>query len=416
MAPLTVREEVALAVAAVVALALLVRAIRRRRALVRRLAVVATRLEHGGSPATEGWGGVERALARLEHAADEGALRVAESSEAAHRLSAVLDQLGVAVLLWDDVAGEAYSNEHAAELQGEPLAAEVMTRLRDEALAGRPASQPVELFGPPPRTLAASAFPLDDGRRTTGAAVVVEDVTARRRLEAMRRELVDDVARELAQPVVGIELLADTVVAERDPVVIRRLLQRLRAEAGRANRAVADVLELVRLETAAPSAGPSTPIGLVVAEAVDAVRPEAAARNVALDVEEPPAGLTVIGDRRQLASAIRRLVDNAVRYSNDGGKVSVKVGHHAGQVGVVVRDEGMGIAPRDLGRVFERFYRTEGARARHAEGAGLGLSIAAEVAAAYGGQVAVDSEEGGGSIFTLRLPAGLAATALKAAG
>src|SRR5439155_4578890 len=138
-------------------------------------------------------------------------------------------------------------------------------------------------------------------------------------------------------------------------------------------------------------------LGLVVAEAVDAVRPEAAARNVVLDVEEPPAGLTVLGDRRQLASAVRRLADNAVRYSDAGGTVSVKVGHHAGQVAVVVRDEGMGIAPRDLGRVFERFYRTEAARARHAEGAGLGLAIAAGVASAHGGQVAVDSEEGRGS-------------------
>ena len=125
-----------------------------------------------------------------------------------------------------------------------------------------------------------------------------------------------------------------------------------------------------------------------------------------MDVAEPSRRLTVRGDRRQLVSAVFNLLENAVKYSDDGSQVTVAVATDDADVAISVADRGIGIPARDLERVFERFYRVDRARSRETGGTGLGLAIVRHVAANHGGSVTVTSAEGEGSTFVLRLPAG----------
>jgi two-component system sensor histidine kinase SenX3 len=123
-------------------------------------------------------------------------------------------------------------------------------------------------------------------------------------------------------------------------------------------------------------------------------------------VDEPSSRVTVLGDRRQVVSAIANLVENAVKYSEPGSEVSVRSRTDGHWVDIEVVDHGIGIPTRDLDRVFERFYRVDRARSRETGGTGLGLAIVRHVATNHGGSVQVRSQEGAGSTFTLRLPAG----------
>jgi two-component system, OmpR family, sensor histidine kinase SenX3 len=138
---------------------------------------------------------------------------------------------------------------------------------------------------------------------------------------------------------------------------------------------------------------------------VERVRVQAERRSVTIDVSEASRGLTVIGDRRQLASAVESLLANAVAHSQAGSVVQVGTWTDGESVDVAVRDRGVGIPTRELDRIFERFYRVRG-RSDDEPGAGLGLAIVRHIASAHGGEVRVSSEEGVGSTFTLRLPAG----------
>jgi two-component system sensor histidine kinase SenX3 len=134
----------------------------------------------------------------------------------------------------------------------------------------------------------------------------------------------------------------------------------------------------------------------------------AATRRIPVQLEAS-SGADVVGNRRQLLSAVGNLVENAIKYSDPGAAVDVDVHADGGQVVLAVHDRGMGIPGRDLERVFERFYRVDKARSRETGGSGLGLSIVRHVMANHGGQVSVASVEGEGSTFTLRVP--LASTA-----
>jgi two-component system, OmpR family, sensor histidine kinase SenX3 len=142
-----------------------------------------------------------------------------------------------------------------------------------------------------------------------------------------------------------------------------------------------------------------------VAVAVERIRGAAERRGIKLVVDDSAADLVVKGERRQLVSAIVNLLDNAVKYSEPGSSVEVCAGQEGSWVDIAVRDHGIGIPLRDLERIFERFYRVDRARSRETGGTGLGLAIVRHVASNHRGEVRVESREGEGSCFTLRLPA-----------
>jgi two-component system sensor histidine kinase SenX3 len=246
---------------------------------------------------------------------------------------------------------------------------------------------------------------IDDWNRRLGIVAVLDDVSDRRRLEAVRRDFVANVSHELKTPVGALCLLAETLLAENDPNVSQRLAGRIQAESLRVNRIIEDLLDLSRIE--AEEHPPREPLraSLIMAEAVERVRSAADQRHVKILVEEPEPPVTLMGDRRQLVAALNGLLENAVKYSDEGSSVEVFGRADGGWVELVVRDQGIGIPSSDLERIFERFYRVDHGRSRQTGGTGLGLSIVRHVVNNHHGLVHVESREGEGSTFTLRLPA-----------
>ena len=380
---------------------------RARRALARRLGHAALRLEE--SPGRD-QRSVEKTTRRLERAVDRAALQLTGASAADARFTRSLDAIPQGVVICDDGGDVVYRNQAAegfvSARHSEALVAAAIDELTAVALEGTSDRRSLDLFGPPRRSLVISSHPLDDDRRTVGAVVVIDDLTERRRLEAMRRDFVANISHELKTPVGALGLLAETIADEEDPAVARRLAERMLYEATRVGRTIDDLLELSRIEAEEPHPPEPVPVNLIVAEAVERIRPAAEFRGATIELTEAPRSLTILGDRRQLVSAIHNLLDNATKYSEPGSTVEVHSRLVGTNVEIAVRDHGMGIPARDLERIFERFYRVDRARSRETGGTGLGLAIVRHVAGNHAGECRVESREGEGSRFTLSLPAG----------
>ena len=336
---------------------------------------------------------------------------IADASDDVPTSVQVIDALpaAVAVLAADDRV--VLANRSAVELgvvRGQRLLVPELRRLaRDVRRTGE--GQEVEVE--PARTrmlrlpeaVRVRVAPVEDG--AGHVVMLVEDVTEARRVEAVRRDFVANVSHELKTPVGGMSLLAEALVdAAQDPEAVRRFGGRLQKEAGRLARLVQELIDLSRLQGADPLPEQDlVPVDRVIAEAVELTRLAATSRSIAL-VQGGTPGLTVQGSEAQLVTAVRNLLENAVHYSPEGTRVAVAARVADGAVEILVTDQGIGIAERDLERVFERFYRADPARSRETGGTGLGLAIVKHVATNHGGEVSVWSVEGSGSTFTLRLP------------
>lgn len=266
---------------------------------------------------------------------------------------------------------------------------------------------PGDLVGTGPRTVGVHGIRLDSGPALEPGpvALVLQDVTEARRVEAVRRDFVANVGHELKTPVGALALLAEaTQGAADDPETVQRFAARMTHEADRLARLVRELIDLSRLQGAEPLPDLApVQVTTVVAEAVDRTRLAAAAKGIELAVGEQP-GLVVRGVEAQLATAVTNMLANAVAYSPEGTRIAVGTRARSGFAEVAVTDSGIGIPRADRARVFERFYRVDQSRASATGGTGLGLAIVKHVATNHGGSVTVWSEEGLGSTFTLRVP------------
>jgi signal transduction histidine kinase len=220
----------------------------------------------------------------------------------------------------------------------------------------------------------------------------------------MRRDFVANTSHELKTPVAAIQAAAETLpdAARHDPKAAVRFAEQLHRDALRLSRIVSDLLDLSRLEAERPALAPVR-LDRLANEEVKRFREQAERAGVTLQVRAEP--VSVQGSSDDLTLLVRNLLDNAVRYSPDGGRVEVELTSTDREALLAVRDTGIGIPSRDLPRIFERFYRVDRARSRETGGTGLGLSIAKHVAEQHGGRIEVDSELGQGSEFRVRLPA-----------
>ena len=241
-----------------------------------------------------------------------------------------------------------------------------------------------------------------------GAVVVLNDVTRLKRLEAVRRDFVANVSHELKTPVTSIKGFAETLEdgALDDPEAARRFVRIIAGQADRLNSIIEDLLALSTLE----QRGDSPLLQLeeadlcdVVAVALEVCGSKAEAKRIELR-EECPGCLLARVSPPLLEQAVVNLVDNAVKYSADGGVVVVTLEERGGEVVVSVTDEGQGVAREHLPRLFERFYRVDKARSRDLGGTGLGLAIVKHIAQIHGGRVSVESVVGRGSTFRMHLP------------
>ena len=295
-----------------------------RRAISQRLAALGTRL---GLDPPEDESNIEVSLAYLEQVTGGAAQAVTESSSDAIRLRRSLDTLTQGVVLCDENGTVIYRNGRANALMvsrhGDALAAQAVTEVLEDAWHEGSAERTLDLYGPPRRTLQVRARQIDDGRRPLGVIALIEDISERRRLEEIRRDFVANVSHELKTPMGALGLLAETLVSEPDPQVAQRLAGRIHNEAFRVSRIIDDLLDLSRIES--EEAPPREPVlvNLVMADAIERVRATADQRGIEIVLHEPAPPVAVMGDRRQLVSAMHALLENAITYSYDNSKVVV---------------------------------------------------------------------------------------------
>ncbi|SDC13555.1 two-component system, OmpR family, sensor histidine kinase SenX3 [Geodermatophilus telluris] len=266
---------------------------------------------------------------------------------------------------------------------------------------------PGDLVGTGPRMVGVHGVRLESGPAPAPGpvALVLQDVTEARRVEAVRRDFVANVGHELKTPVGALGLLAEAMQgAADDPETVQRFAARMAHEADRLARLVRELIDLSRLQGAEPlpELAP-VDVDTVLAEAVDRTGLAAAAKGITIAVGGRP-GLVVRGVEAQLATAVTNLLANAVAYSPENTRIAVGARARSGFAEIAVTDSGIGIPRQDRARVFERFYRVDQSRATSTGGTGLGLAIVKHVASNHGGSVSVWSEEGLGSTFTLRIP------------
>ena len=240
----------------------------------------------------------------------------------------------------------------------------------------------------------------DDGR-----VLLLEDVTAMRRLETMRRDFVANVSHELRTPVAVIRANSETLLAgAKDDVVMgAKLIDAIHRNSERLARILADLLDLSRLDAGQYRMELSpTSLEAVAEQSLTAIEPQAAARQVEVKLQIPE-GLLVKAEAKALDQIFVNLIDNAVKYSAPGGHVWVEARRDGERVRIEIRDDGPGIADKHRERVFERFYRADPSRSREAGGTGLGLSIVKHLVESMGGEVGVEPNTPQGSIFWVRL-------------
>jgi two-component system phosphate regulon sensor histidine kinase PhoR len=241
-------------------------------------------------------------------------------------------------------------------------------------------------------------------------ALLVRDETRLRRLERVRRDFVANVSHELRTPVTAIRLLVETLLggALDDTSVAGEFVTKIGLETAHMAQMVAELIELSTIESGRLPLRPvPTPVAELVA-AAERLRPLADERRQELRYRVDPCTPAVLGDPSRLGQMVRNLVHNAIKFTPAGGVITLSAQgrRHRGRelVELRVSDSGCGIAPEELGRVFERFYKTDRARGRDGEGTGLGLALARHTAEAHGGSIEVESTPGVGSVFIVRLP------------
>ncbi|NHU85856.1 GHKL domain-containing protein [Kocuria sp. JC486] len=235
--------------------------------------------------------------------------------------------------------------------------------------------------------------------------LLAEDQTEIVRAQSVRSDFVANVSHELKTPVGAIRLLSEAIGdAADDPDAIRHFTQSLHKESERLTALVQDIMELSRLQgTDVVAAGRPVDLDRVIGEAVDRNRLTAESREIKI-VVGGQVQAQAFGDADLLTTALRNLIDNAIRYSPPATRVGVGVREREGMIQISVTDQGPGISEEEQERIFERFYRVDAARSRQTGGTGLGLSIVKHVMQQHGGEVTVWSREGQGSTFTLSVP------------
>ncbi|QHW33539.1 PAS domain S-box protein [Paenibacillus rhizovicinus] len=290
-------------------------------------------------------------------------------------------------------------------------ALECREHLRDE----------ITFYFPEERLLDLNLVPIfDDNEEFGGVLLVLQDVTAIRRLERMRSEFVANVSHELKTPVTAVKGFAETLLggAVDDPETARSFLQIIFDESDRLNRLIGDILELSKIESRrVPLLFSPVELSSFIGKTIELMSAEAVRKQIRVTAKVEP-DLYVEADEDRLRQIVMNLLANSIAYTTEGGSVSIVVepvhdpdatlddnGHENYEhIRIHISDTGMGIPKKDLPRIFERFYRVDKARSRSSGGTGLGLSIVKHLVELHKGTITVDSKLGVGSTFTIDLP------------
>lgn len=338
-------------------------------------------------------------------------------TENRNRLAAVLAGLAEGVLAFDLERRLLHINDAAIAMLGsgadldqrylETDAPRDIRQLVETTVSERTSlSSTVQVAG---RTLeCASALMQDATGLPTGGILVLEDITERRRLEKVRSDFVANASHELKTPISAIRGLVETIIDDpaMAPEVSRRFTKRIKKQAIRLDRIVQDLMHLSRLDSEGADAQPLARVALapLLREVLEANLDDAGDAKLSLRLDLQAEALAVEGDAEGLGQMLSNLVDNAIKYTEAGGRVELRLLQAGSMAQIEVQDTGIGISKDQVQRIFERFYRVDRTRSQAKGGTGLGLSIVKHIVGAHKGSVWVDSQLGKGSTFYVRLP------------
>lgn len=322
----------------------------------------------------------------------------------------VTDKAGIVTLI--NHASERLFGVAAEEIIGrevESLTAvpEIPELIRRTLSGGNLIRHELETTVPAERVINFYCAPAHDHKGEIAASVsVIQDITETRRLAEIRKDFVANVSHELRTPVASIRAITGALEsgALEDPEAARRFLDNLDAESARLSELLNDLLNISELESGkARLKRKEFEFKTIVEQVISQLGDKARRSGIEL-MEEVPEGLTIYANKRQMTQVLLNLVDNAVKYTPEGGSVTITGQETDTETCFSVTDTGVGIPPRALDRIFERFYRVDKARSRQLGGTGLGLSIVKDIVEAHDGRIMVDSRPDIGSTFMISLP------------
>jgi two-component system, OmpR family, phosphate regulon sensor histidine kinase PhoR len=242
---------------------------------------------------------------------------------------------------------------------------------------------------------------------TTGAVVVLHDITELRRLERVRRDFVANVSHEFRTPLTAIQGFSETLLAGAidDPQNRTRFLEIILEHSRRLARLTEDLLVLSKMDAERLELEiRRLSVSQLIESCLETAQRRGAEKDLQISVNMPQGLPDIAGDRRRLAEVLQNLLDNAIQYTLPGGRIVVSAENAVDEIILTVTDTGIGIPKADQSRIFERFYRVDAARSREAGGTGLGLAIAKHLVEVHGGRLWVESEIGQGSQFHFSVP------------
>lgn len=365
-----------------------------------------------------------RKFRRIENRAigDAGDLsrRVNELETDRGRMAAILSGMVEGVLVVDRIGRLQLANDAARRmlnLESNLLGRHYVEAVRQPGVVGQLAAAlkgehraPIEVPldavtpGSGTRIFRAQATPSTADRG--GAVLVLHDISDLRRADRVRRDFVANVSHELRTPLTAVRGYVEALMEEPiEPEQRRKFLEIIERHTGRMERLVRDLLRLARLDAHQETADMhavdvAALFRSVVADLVEQID----RRRVQIEIAVEPDAAVAEADLTKLHDALRNLIENAVNYSSEGGRIELKARAEGDNLLLSVGDSGPGIPEGDLGRVFERFYRVDSSRARDPGGTGLGLSIARHLVELHGGKVAAANRPDGGAVFAISLP------------
>ncbi|MCL6473056.1 MAG: cell wall metabolism sensor histidine kinase WalK [Firmicutes bacterium] len=353
----------------------------------------------------------------LNNLAEKLKRRIDELRSEKAKVDLILDNMAEGILLLNkhgDVVLTNHSIERifkvkAADVIGKPVIHSIRSFDLDNAITDsmeheREVVDELSLQDPF-RQLRIRIYPIKNTDNEKQTLVVVRDITRQKQTERLRKDFLANVSHELKTPLTGLKLLSDTLLRsiDTDPVSSKIFIKRLDKELSAMINLVRELIDLSKIESPQDTIEKSPiDLGELVNDVASSFIQLAANKELSLNISIPENLPTIVGDKEQLSTLVRNLVDNAIRYTPSGGRIDVKLERDFEHINLIVADNGIGMAKREIPRIFERFYRIDKARSRETGGTGLGLSIAKHIAENHNATIHVDSALGVGSTFTVR--------------
>jgi two-component system phosphate regulon sensor histidine kinase PhoR len=346
--------------------------------------------------------------------------KITEISQEKNRIEAILESMVDGVIAVNEEgkvalinpAARRIFNIEAERVKGKELISTLFSHRIDMYLQRafdkkESISREIKYKNPEPKIIHATFIPLlDEQKNVTGGVIVLTDITELRKLETVRNDFVANVSHELRTPLTSMVGYLDTLLESNieDPATRDKFLKIIKEETDRLSVLIKDLLNLSKIESQSFDLKADN-LGEVLTKVVNLLEKKAEDKNIDLKIEIAANLPLVYMVREQIKQVMINLIDNAIKYTPAGGKVSINVEAEADKVYISVKDNGIGIPLSDQERIFERFYRVDKARSRALGGTGIGLSIVRNIIKQHGSDIQVKSREGAGSEFSFYLKA-----------